>query len=172
MNQCFMIYPRPFPYPCIHPRRKISQLDTYTITTSPHDHVLTPLHQPPALLTNLLLTLRLYSSLALHFLSTPYPCTAKHSKVQILVTIKLVGKTTIPVPDSTYSFSKPAAAKTDASDDFVGGVGVELGRAKRPVRKDVVFVNRVMVRVVPLGPVPERVIVGVRRVRRVALWSY
>lgn len=76
------------------------------------------------------------------------------------------------VPGSTYSFSKPAAAKTDASDDFVGVVGVELGRAKRPVRKDVVFVDRVMVRVVSLLVVLERVIVGVRRVRRVALWSY
>ena len=118
-------------------------------------------HQPPP--PNLLLTLHLYTSLALHFLSTPYPCTAKHSKVQIVVTTKLVGKTTILVPGSTYSFSKPAAAKTDASDDFV------LGRAKRPVRKDVVFVDRVMVRVVLLGVVLEREITGVRRVRRVAL---
>ena len=128
--------------------------------------MLTPPHQPPPPPPTLLLTLRLYSSLALHFLSNPYPCTAKHSKVQILVAIKLVGKTTIVVPGSTYSFSKPAAAKTDASDDF------EVGRAKRPVRKDVVFVDRVMVRIVLLAVVLERVIVGVRRVRRVALWSY
>ena len=51
-------------------------------------------------------------------------------------------------------------------------VVVELVRAKRPVRKDVAFIDRVMVRVVPLGVVPERVIRGVRRVRRVALCNY
>lgn len=75
------------------------------------------------------------------------------------------------MPGSTYSFSKPAAAKTDASDDFMAVV-VELGRAKRPVRKDVVFVDSVMVRIVPLGVVLERVIVGARRVRRVALGGF
>ncbi len=84
--------------------------------------------------------------------------------------IKLVGKNTIVLPGSTYSSPKPAAAKTEASDDFV--VVVELGRAKRPVRKDVLFIDRVMVTVVPLGVVPERVMRGVRRLRRVALCSY
>ena len=79
------------------------------------------------------------------------------------------------MPGRTYSFSKPAAANSDASDDLLLVVGVGLGKAKRPVRKDVVFVDRVMVRVVTLlGLVleTERVIVGVRRVRRVALWRY
>ena len=73
------------------------------------------------------------------------------------------------MPGSTYSFSKPAAAKTDASDGFAVVVGVELGKAKRPVRKDVLFADRVMVRVVLLGVVLEREITGVMRVRRVAL---
>ena len=86
------------------------------------------------------------------------------------MTIKLVGKTTIVVPGSTYSFSKPADAKTDVSDGC--RVGVDLGRAKRPVRKDVVFEDRVIVRTVPLAVVLERVIVGVSRVRRVALLIY
>ena len=45
----------------------------------------------------------------------------------------------------------------------------EFGKAKRPVRKDVVSVERVMVRVVLLEAVLERVMVGVRRVRIVSL---
>ena len=73
------------------------------------------------------------------------------------------------MPGSTYSFLKPAAAKTDASEDLVLVVVVELGRAKMSVRKDVVFVERVMVRVLLSVLVLVRVIVGVRRVRRVAL---
>ena len=97
----------------------------------------------------------------------PRPCTLKHTTVQIHVTSKLVGNPTILVPGSTYSSLKPAAAKTEASDDFV--VVVEFGNAKRPVRKDVVFVERVTVRVAPLGVVLVRVMVGVRRVRRVTL---
>ena len=80
--------------------------------------------------------------------------------------IKLVGKTSIVVPGSTYSSEKPAVFRTDDSDGFVAG----FGRAKRPVRKDVLFVDRVMVRIVPLAWVPERLIVGLRRVRIVFLY--
>ena len=76
------------------------------------------------------------------------------------------------MPGRTYSFSKPAAANSDASDDLLPVVGVGLGRAKRPVRKDVVFVESVRVRRVLLALVLvlERVMVGVRRVRIVTLY--
>lgn len=80
--------------------------------------------------------------------------------------IKLVGKTSIVVPGRMYFSVKPAAFRTDDSEDFVAG----FGRAKRPVRKDVEFVDRVMVRIVPLDVVPERLIVGMRRVRIISLY--
>lgn len=69
------------------------------------------------------------------------------------------------MPGSTYSSLKPATFRTDDSEDFVAG----FAEAKTPVRKDVVFVDRVMVRIVPLAVVPERLIVGVRRVRIISL---
>ena len=77
------------------------------------------------------------------------------------------------MPGSTYSSPNPAAFKSAVSEEFVVVDVVELvvRKANRPVRKDVLFVDKVIVRFVLLGVVPERVIVGVRRVRRVALWS-